>query len=360
MGNAAYRQTTANPNMDQDLKSFMQLDLPRFVWQDKIGNGKFMKSFVMRVESTELVVKVYMKLADEDLQQAASKLTNLWKVLSPTKFPSLMPYQMWIRSTARVKTPNIPVYLIRQYFSTNLSDRLSTRPFLNELEKYWIIFQLFKSLEICHENKIIHGDIKPENIMCTTSNWVVLTDFAPFKPIFIPDDDPTDFQFYFDTMARHKCYLAPERFYRKDVSKGGKGLGTMMPTTTAPTASNTAKIRSRSLQTSGTSNGAVESPFLPAVDVFSLGCVIAEVLLDGNSLFDLPSMLQYISSPTDGLSAMSAANGKEEEEKTKDLDENPARQVLSRIKNPLIRAVSVSPSLSFPFCPDMWCDVGDS
>jgi phosphoinositide-3-kinase regulatory subunit 4 len=334
MGNAAYRQTTTNPNMDQDLKTFMQSDLPRFVWQERIGNGKFMKSYLMRVESTQLVVKVYMKLSDEDLQSAATKLTSLWKTLSPTKFPSLMPYQMWIRSTARIKTPNIPVYLIRQYFHYNLFDRLSTRPFLNELEKYWIIFQLLKCLEICHEHKIVHGDIKPENIMCTTSNWVVLTDFAPFKPSYIPDDDPTDFQFYFDSMARHKCYIAPERFSRQDL----KGQAAR-------------NINSKSRNKSMSSALEPGAGLTPSMDVFSVGCVIAEVLLDGTPFLDFPSMLQYLSSPVEGLGTTISAKvqnpGSRDDEEVNpapslksEIDESPAKQLLLRIKNPLMRAVS--------------------
>lgn len=331
MGNAAYRQTTTNPTLDQDLKTFVQSDLPRFVWQDKIGNGKFMKTFVMRIDSTQLVVKIYMRLIEEDLQQPASLLTNVWRVLSPTKFPSLMPYQMWIRSTARIKSANSPVYLIRQYFNTNLFDRLSTRPFLNDLEKHWIIFQLLKCLEICHEHKIIHGDIKPENIMCTTSNWIVLTDFAPFKPLYIPDDDPTDFQFYFDTMARHKCYIAPERFQRKEDSKGS--------VSTNATASTSSQGRGKARENISTGN--------PAMDVFSLGCVMTEVLLDGTPLFDLPSMLQYLSSSAEGLGSSGFNRPKEVEDDigSTAADDIPAKQILSRLKNPLLRSVGSSSSL---------------
>jgi len=162
------------------------------------------------------------------------------------------------------------VYFIRQYFSSNLRDRLCSRPFLNETEKFWLVFQLLKCVEICHEHNVVHGDIKPANIMCQSStscsngsNWVVLTDFssAVGKPSTVPDDDPTDYQYFFgDTQAQsvpttsstqsptsasssvHACYLAPERFVRINASQH-------------------------------------QEPLSPSMDVFSIGCVIAEVCL---------------------------------------------------------------------------------
>ncbi|RYG64096.1 hypothetical protein EON64_14675, partial [archaeon] len=215
MGNAGYRQTTLanNPiNQQEVITAFMQVDLPKFVKQSMIGNGKFLKSYIMRVDSTQLVVKIYMKLPDEDLQIATMQLTSVLRTIPPSKYPNLLPYQMWIRSASTRKTPASPVYLLRQYFHFNLYDRLFSRPFLNTLERLWILFQLFKCLEICHELGIVHGDIKPENVLCTTSNWVVLTDFSPFKPVLLPDDDPTDFQYYFESVGKHRCYVAPERF----------------------------------------------------------------------------------------------------------------------------------------------------
>lgn len=46
--------------------------------------------------------------------------------------------------------------------------------------------------------------------MVTSWNWLYLADFASFKPTYIPDDDPSDFSFFFDTGGRRRCYLAPE------------------------------------------------------------------------------------------------------------------------------------------------------
>ncbi|XLS90341.1 hypothetical protein HN51_066349 [Arachis hypogaea] len=53
-------------------------------------------------------------------------------------------------------------------------------------------------------------DIKRENVLITSSNWLYLANFASFKPTYIPYDDPSDFSFFFDTGGRRLCYLAPK------------------------------------------------------------------------------------------------------------------------------------------------------
>lgn len=90
--------------------------------------------------------------------------------------------------------------------------------------------------------------------MVTSWNWAYLTDFACFKPTYLPEDNPADFSFYFDTSLRRICYVAPERFL-----------------------------------TSGNKTGSVTN----AMDIFSLGCVIAELFLEGTPLFSLSQMLKY-------------------------------------------------------------------
>lgn len=57
------------------------------------------------------------------------------------------------------------------------------------------------------------GDIKCENVLVTSWNWLYLADFASFKPTYIPYDDPSDFSFFYDTGGRRLCYLAPEVWF---------------------------------------------------------------------------------------------------------------------------------------------------
>ena len=77
--------------------------------------------------------------------------------------------------------------LLRQFVKYNLYDRLSTRPFLTQFEKKWIAFQLLKCFQWNHRQGICHGDLKLENILITSNLWVMVTDFALFKPTFLPE-----------------------------------------------------------------------------------------------------------------------------------------------------------------------------
>ena len=292
MGNASFSQQPL-----QDPRSYIQNDLPKFIVQSRLGNGKFMKTYNATIDGSSVVIKVYIKPSDEDLIAVIKRLSHLLRTFSPMIYPNILPYQMWLKSSTRLpKTNATPVYLIRQYLHMNLHDRLSTRPFLNETEKIWIIFQLFKILDVCHSSGIMHGDLKPENIMCTSWNFIILTDFAScFKPINIPDDNPTDFQYYYDVMNRQSCYIAPERFQRKNINDDGNTL----------------------------SDFSYMESWTPAMDVFSLGCTIAEIWLNGEALLDLPAMLRYVSQSVDRL----------------DHEDSPAKATLNKVNNRMIREV---------------------
>jgi len=56
------------------------------------------------------------------------------------------------------------------------------RPFLSDIEKQWIVYQLLAALEQMSFYGLFHGDIKTENVMVTSLGWIYLTDFACYKP----------------------------------------------------------------------------------------------------------------------------------------------------------------------------------
>nr|ANG08856.1 VPS15 [Nicotiana benthamiana] len=177
------------------------------VLKEVLGRGRFSKSILCKHDEGLVLVKVYFKRGDfidlRDYEQRLSKIRDIFTCLD---HPHVWPFQFWLETDKAA-------YLLRQYFFNNLHDRLSTRPFLCVVEKKWLAFQLLYAVKQSHEHGVCHGDIKCENVLVTSWNWLYLADFASFKPTYIPHDDPSDFSFFFDTGGRRRCYLAPERFY---------------------------------------------------------------------------------------------------------------------------------------------------
>jgi phosphoinositide-3-kinase regulatory subunit 4 len=159
------------------------------------------------------------------------------------------------------------------YAAADHKDTHSTRPFLSIIEKKWIAFQLLNALRDARNRKIPHGDIKSENILVTSWNWVYLSDFASYKPTYLPLDDPSDFSFFFDMSGRRTCYIAPERFYTAATN----------PEISAK------KYKLATDETEGKRDGKVTE----AMDCFSAGCVIAELFLEGAPLFTLSQLFKY-------------------------------------------------------------------
>ena len=132
----------------------------------------------------------------------------------------------------------------------------STRPFLDDIEKKWLAFQLLCGLRDCHSRNVYHGDIKTENILVTSWNWLYLTDFSSsFKKTYLPEDNPADFSYFFDISGRRTCYVAPERFLGAGEQDDGRGVTW-------------------------------------AMDVFSVGCVIAELFVEA-PIFSLSQLFKY-------------------------------------------------------------------
>jgi serine/threonine protein kinase len=50
----------------------------------------------------------------------------------------------------------------------------------------------------CHRAGVVHGDIKSNNVLVTSWNWLVLADFTGLKPAYLPEDNPADLSFFFD------------------------------------------------------------------------------------------------------------------------------------------------------------------
>lgn len=159
-------------------------------------------------------------------------------------------------------------------------------PYLTQIEKKWISFQIIYGLTQIHNKGLCHGDIKLENVLLSSNGSVFLCDIAPYKPAYIQQDDVGSFTYYFGANSSIKsCYLAPERLV--DKYELNDLANSIYKVTTA-------------------------------MDIFSVGAVIAELFLE-DMVFDHPKLLQY-------------KNGKFNIESTlKKIKDKPLEQILLKM-----------------------------
>ncbi|XP_076451806.1 phosphoinositide 3-kinase regulatory subunit 4-like [Babylonia areolata] len=233
-------------------------DNTEYEYESSLGSTRFFKVARAKCKEGLAVVKVFVihdpSLPLERHRQRLEEIAVRLKTAS-----NCLPFQKSVQLERSA-------LLFRQYVKYSLYDRMSTRPFLISIEKRWIAFQLLCALNQCHKLKVCHGDIKSENVMLTSWNWVLLTDFASFKPAFLPEDNPSDFSYFFDSSRRRTCYIAPERFVESSVLNAEGDLNL--------TEEKTGELNAK-------------------MDIFSVGCVITELFTDGIAPFDLSQLLSY-------------------------------------------------------------------
>lgn len=216
-----------------------------------LNSSRFLKTCKALDTTGEIIIKVFIKPTDDySLEYTLDAIRK--ESLSLSQLPNVLNYSKMIES-------NRAGYLIRQHLRRNLYDRLSSRPYLQEIESKFTAFQLLQTLKDIHNLDIVHTDIKTENIMVNSWNWIALSDFAAhIKPVYLPEDNPSEFSFYFDTSKRRNCYIAPERFNTKlynDTTRQHKPTKEM--------------------------------------DIFSAGCCIAELFSEGIPIFNLSQLFKY-------------------------------------------------------------------
>lgn len=51
-------------------------------------------------------------------------------------------------------------------------------------------YQFLEGLAAAHAAGVYHGDLKTENVLVTSWHWAYLADWASYKPVCLPADNP--------------------------------------------------------------------------------------------------------------------------------------------------------------------------
>lgn len=261
------------------IKVFLEKYFPNYRLLQVLNDGIMYKTLLIIKDKAPLVVKIFLKkyYDDEDNKNYESKKSQLISVYKEIFSKKNLPL---IAPITNLEEAYLSGLLFRQYFEYSLKERIYLNPYLTEIEKTWIIFQLMYNLYNLSKLNIVHGDLNPENVLLTSNLSVYISDIATYKPAYIGIDDIASYTYYFgsnDNTSLKGFYLAPERLVDKGKSPSGDKT--------------------------------------VAMDVFSLGVIIAELFLEKN-IFTFSSMINY----------------KKGNKELFDIDEN-----LNKIKNPKIK-----------------------
>ena len=249
-----------------DVVVFIEKYFPKYNIIKLLNNGMLCKTVLISKDedNNPLILKIFFKnnYNDKDKAIFAKEYTNMQNIqqkIFQKKINNICPIVELENDPIEINSINRQVGMIfRQYVEFNLQERIYLMPYLQNIEKMWITFQLLYCLNDLKQMKIIHGDLKPENILLTSNLSLYISDFATYKPAYVSIDDISDFTYYFgsnSTDTMRGCYLAPERLVQKRIN-----------------------------------NEKNEKTF--QMDVFSAGVIIAELFLERN-LFDYTGLLNY-------------------------------------------------------------------
>ena len=242
-----------------DVSVYFEKYFPNYNIIKILTNGMIYKTVLITIENNNvpLILKIFFKhdYDEKDLvlfEKEYKEMDKIKKEILKKQIKNICPI-IKIENNINLKVGMI----FRQYLEYSLKERIYLMPYLQNIEKIWITFQILHALKDLKQMKIVHGDLKPENILLTSNLSVFISDFACYKPAYISIDNYT---YYFGSNKRDSmkgCYLAPERLIEKN---------------------NLNSINDN------------EKTF--AMDIFSAGVIIAELFLERN-ISDFESLLNY-------------------------------------------------------------------
>ena len=119
-----------------------------------------------------ILAKVHIKSKDLDISVYKQRFESIRNAFAPTITPNLLLSDIQ-------ETPKLLI-ILRQYCATTLRKKLISPPFLNTIEKLWLSYQCLLSVKQIHDLKLCHGDIKSENFLKTSLNWLFLCENSSF------------------------------------------------------------------------------------------------------------------------------------------------------------------------------------
>lgn len=145
----------------------------RFVIEQRIGAGSFGVVFraIERETNSDVALKVPKSCTKSDRNRTFQMLSSEAIVAELIQSPAS------VRSTELVLDRGIPILVMPYIDGPTLRELINQGP-LPPDEAVRIMIRVFSVLDQAHRKKVLHRDVKPENILLSSDGEVFLTDFG--------------------------------------------------------------------------------------------------------------------------------------------------------------------------------------
>ncbi|KAI6214683.1 Mitogen-activated protein kinase [Aphelenchoides besseyi] len=143
------------------------------------------------------------------------------------------------------------IYLVFEYMEADLHNVIKKMTILKDIHKQYIMCQLFRAIRYLHSGNVLHRDLKPSNVLLDADCRVKLADFGLARSLSQLDDYPEG-----QHMPELTEYVATRWYRSPEILLAAKR-------------------------------------YTKGVDMWSLGCILAEMLL-GRALFPGSSTINQI------------------------------------------------------------------
>eukprot|EP01017_Pseudomicrothorax_dubius_P042267 TRINITY_DN6885_c0_g1_i11.p1 TRINITY_DN6885_c0_g1~~TRINITY_DN6885_c0_g1_i11.p1 ORF type:complete len:351 (+),score=65.09 TRINITY_DN6885_c0_g1_i11:173-1225(+) len=179
--------------------------LSEYSIQDLLGEGGFGKVHLAVHKRTQ--EKVAIKFVN------GAAVRDPEKVFGEIKALMALDHQNIVRILNCMTLKNMQVVIVMEYIEDGeLALFVKERKYLTEQEAFVIFNQLFQAMQYCHSNRIIHRDLKLQNILMSSKEKLKIK-VVDFGIAGFCDDVFTD-----ETDAGTLKYIAPEILTRKHLA----------------------------------------------------------------------------------------------------------------------------------------------